>query len=137
MMIVAYLTGQRLADILSVRMAYIADEHLLIGKNKTDHKLRIKLINDGKHTGLSMLVNDIISRKKDTSIFLISANGKVVTYSMLRNRFENALIDAVDEALAKNDQELADKVKQFQFRDNRSKSASNMNDISAASRLLG
>lgn len=40
-------------------------------------------------------------------------------------------------ALSNNDQELSDKVKQFQFRDTRSKAASDMNDINAASRLLG
>lgn len=43
----------------------------------------------------------------------------------------------MNDALSNNDQELSDKVKQFQFRDTRSKAASDMNDISAASRLLG
>lgn len=137
MMMVAYLTGQRPADVLSIRTAHITKEHLLIGQNKTGHKLRIKLINNNKPTGLGMLIKDIISRKDDVGPYLISVNGRGITYSMLRNRFENARIDAINEALSNKDQELADKVKQFQFRDTRSKAASDMNDISAASKLLG
>ncbi|UYZ83173.1 tyrosine-type recombinase/integrase [Entomomonas sp. E2T0] len=137
MMMVAYLTGQRPADVLSIRMANITNEHLLIGQNKTGHKLRIRLINDDGPTGLGMLINNIISRKQEGGPYLISVNGKGITYSMLRNRFENARIDAMNEALSNKDQDLADRIKQFQFRDTRSKAASDMNDISAASKLLG
>lgn len=136
-MMIAYLTGQRPADVLSIRMANITKEYLLIGQNKTGHKLRIKLINNEGPTGLGKLINDIISRRKDSGPFLISVNGKGITYSMLRNRFENARIDAINEALSNKDQDLAERVKQFQFRDTRSKAASDMNDISAASKLLG
>lgn len=137
MMMVAYLSGQRPADVLGIRVSNITPDHLLIGQNKTGHKLRIKLSNNEKRTGLGILIDDILTRKNDSSPYLISIKNKGITQGMLRNRFDNARIDAINKALSINDVELADKIKQFQFRDTRSKVASDMNDITAASRLLG
>lgn len=47
------------------------------------------------------------------------------------------IIDAANEALANNDEELAKRIKEFQFKDLRPKAASDMNNIELASKLLG
>lgn len=67
----------------------------------------------------------------------VTANNKGMTYSMRRYRFDNARIDAVNEALANNDKELAERISKFQFKDLRPKAASDMNNIELASKLLG
>lgn len=136
-MMIAYFTGQRPADAIKIRLSNITEDHLFIGQNKRGHKLRIKLNNEQGRTGLGMLIDDILKRKNDDSPYLITIKDRGMTYSMRRYRFENARIDAVNEALANNDEELANRIKEFQFKDLRPKAASDMNDITLASKLLG
>ena len=61
-------------------------------------------------------------------------NGQPLTYAMLRNRFDDARAAA---AAAQTDQAMAERIKQFQFRDIRAKAASDIDDLRAASKLLG
>lgn len=134
---IAYFTGQRPADAIKIRLSNITEDHLFIGQNKTTHKLRIKLNNDQGRSGLGMLIDDILKRKNDNSPYLITIKDRGMTYSMRRYRFENARIDAANEALTNNDEELAKRIKEFQFKDLRPKAASDMNNIELASKLLG
>lgn len=78
-----------------------------------------------------------MKRKNDNSPYLITIKDIGMTYSMRRYRFENARIDAANEALANNAEELAKRIKEFQFKDLRPKAASDMNNIELASKLLG
>lgn len=60
--------------------------------------------------------------------------------SMLRTRFESARAAAVKlalEAVTPEMDDLAGRVRQFQFRDIRPKAATDIEDLAAASRLLG
>lgn len=56
---------------------------------------------------------------------------------MLRLRFDDARKTAIGQALIGEDKVLAEKIRQFQFRDIRPKAASEINDLPHANRLLG
>lgn len=58
-------------------------------------------------------------------------------YAMLRNRWDEAREKAAAKAAAEGDATLTAAIRQFQFRDIRPKAASEIDDISHASRLLG
>ncbi|WP_442964914.1 integrase [Pseudomonas sp. JQ170C] len=60
-----------------------------------------------------------------------------MSWEMLRNRFSEARDKAARKLIADGNADLAIKVRQFQFRDIRPKAASEIEDISHASRLLG
>ena len=137
LMMVAYLTGQRPTDVRDIRLFDISKDHLYIGQDKTEKKLRIKLNIDNTRTELGKVIDDIIARKADNSPFLFSCDGNHLTYAMFRKRFTKARSLALNEALEKNDTYLADKIQDFQFKDVRPKAASDINDLSAASMLLG
>lgn len=133
----AYLTGQRPADIHKIEVTHITNDHLFVGQNKTGHKLKIKLNNEKGRNALGIIIDHILSKKKDDSPYLISINGQKMSNSMRRHRFEDARLTAINEALKDKKLDLADRIKQFQFRDIRPKSASDMNDVTLASKLLG
>lgn len=134
---IAYLTGQRPADVIKVKVKDITQDHLLIGQNKTGHKLRIKLNTDKGRTALGLLIDNILKRKKDHHPNLVTINGIGITYAMRRSRFDEAREKATQEALANNNEELSEQIKKFQFRDLRPKAATDMDDINLASKLLG
>lgn len=64
-------------------------------------------------------------------------NGRRVTPSMLRHRFDDARIEAARKAVEAGDDKLAETVKEFRFCDIRPKAASEIEDLARASRLLG
>lgn len=67
-------------------------------------------------------------------------DGQRLNQYKLRSRFEAARAAAVNEALAVGTPEMdevAEKVKEFQFRDIRPKAATDIEDFAAPSRLLG
>lgn len=134
---IAYLTGQRPADVIKVKVKDITQDHLLIGQNKTGHKLRIKLNTDKGRTALGLLIDDILKRKKDHNPSLVTINGIGITYAMRRSRFDEAREKASQKALTNNNEELSEQIKKFQFRDLRPKAATDMDDINLASKLLG
>ncbi|MFD1260521.1 tyrosine-type recombinase/integrase [Entomomonas asaccharolytica] len=134
---IAYFTGQRPADVIKIKVSDINPDHLFIGQNKRGHKLRIKLNTDKGRTTLGLLIDNILSRKQDNHPSLVTVNGEGITYAMRRSRFDNARNAAANEALINNNEELADQIKKFQFRDLRPKAATDMDDINLASKLLG
>lgn len=135
----AYLTGQRPADVLVMRRDDIEDKALGVKQKKTQKKLRILLEVDEVESGLRKLVRKILERNAPhgSPYLLLTDTGKRVTAAMLRHRWDDAREDAVKEAVIAGDQVLAGRISQFQFRDIRPKAASEITDVDHASLLLG
>jgi len=132
----AYLTGQRPADVRRMRFSHVREDALDVEQNKTGKKLRIQLTNaQGQRSALGALIDTIRSRPRTiASVYVLSTvGGQPLSYTMIRNRFDDARIAAAKEA----DQELAERIKKFQFRDIRARAASDIDDLQAASKLLG
>lgn len=131
----AYLTGQRPADVRKLRKNDVSGDYLLVGQNKTSRKLRIRLRRaDGQMTQLGHLVESIAS---DSPALVTNEKGQPMTEKMLRTRFDTARKAAADEAIKAGDQDLAREIMQFQFRDIRPKAASDIESLADASDLLG
>lgn len=136
----SYLTGQRPADVLKMRLVDIRDGALEVKPNKTQKssgkKLRI-LLDDhvGGRTELGKLIDRVKTRsRKIASLYIVATrSGVALNYGTLRLRFEKAREDA---AKAANDDVLAARIRDFQFRDIRPKAASEI-DLAHASKLLG
>ncbi|WP_430310062.1 tyrosine-type recombinase/integrase [Pseudomonas sp. PONIH3] len=135
----AYLTGQRPADVLVMRKDDIEDKALGVKQKKTHKKLRIMLEVDGLASGLGVLIEKILKRNEahGSPYLILTEAGKRVTAAMLRHRWDDAREQAVKEAVAAGDQVLAGRISQFQFRDIRPKAASEITDVDHASLLLG
>jgi integrase len=115
----AYLTGQRSADILKLKRTDLRDNVLWVTQGKTRTTLRISVVGS-----LSNVITRILSRKyKVISLNLVvNEKGEPLTYNSLRFRFESAR-----RAASVN----------FQFRDLRAKTASNLQSAEGARKLLG
>jgi integrase len=137
----AYLTGQRPADVLASRASDVIDGHLQIDQGKTAKKLRIRLATDGEQSQLSLLLERLLLQRRERGVrgpYLINTeDGRNVTKSMLRLRWDDARKVAADRATEDMDPALAEQIKGFQFRDIRPKAASEIEDLAHASRLLG
>lgn len=135
----AYLTGQRPADVLVMRRDDIEGDYLVVQQNKTQKKLRIMLSVDGIANSLGTLINqmDVRNLQHSSSYLIVSDRGKRMSASMLRNRWDDARDLAKSAALEDGDSLLATRIAQFQFRDIRPKAASEIKDIEDASLLLG
>lgn len=137
----AYLTGQRPGDVLSMREADVVDGHLQVAQSKTAKKLRIRLTAEGELNALGMLIARLIQQRRDRNIrgpyLIVTEAGRRVTQPMLRIRFDDARAKAAEKAIENGDDRLAALVRAFQFRDIRPKAASEIPDLTRASRLLG
>lgn len=135
----AYLTGQRPADVLMMRKDDVEGGYLLVQQNKTGKRLRIRVNSDGEVNSLGKLFRQIADRnsKLETSYLIVSKTGRRMTATMLRKRWDEARESARTTAILENDSVLADKIAAFQFRDIRPKAASEITDIEHASKLLG
>jgi integrase len=137
----AYLTGQRPADMLSMRAAHVVDGHLQVAQGKTSKKLRIQLNASDQSNELGLLVERLLEQRKARGVrnpYLINtADGRNVTSAMLRLRFDDARKAAIAQAIEQQDKTLAEQIREFQFRDIRPKAASEIADLGDASRLLG
>ena len=130
----AYLTGQRPADTLSMTAHDIVDGHLIVTQAKTLQPLRI--IIQGK---LLDLIDRIEKRKTThkicTAALLVNMQGKRLTKAVLRKHF-----DAAKKSAAEASPDMAQAVKEFWFYDLRAKAADDTADDrgeQAASHLLG
>ncbi len=131
----AYLTGQRPADVRKMRWSEVSDDYLLVGQGKTSMKLRIRLNReDGSPTALGTLLSSL---QRSGPTIVVSADGKPISEMMLRLRFEPARKAAAARALEAKDKDLAEAIMQFQFRDIRPKAASDIDSLADASDLLG
>lgn len=139
----AYLTGQRPADVLSMTHRDVSEDSLFVKQRKTKKKLRILIKNeDGSSNQLAVLLERIRQRpRKIKSLSLIATPaGEALNERTLRSRFVSARSRAIANANNIGTEEmleLAERIAQFQFRDIRPKAASDMGDLAAASKLLG
>lgn len=136
-----YLTGQRPADVLKMRLTDIKDGALEVTQGKTGKKLRILLDVAGQRTELGRVVDRIRQRpRKVASLVLVATEaGTALNQWTLRTRFDDARAAAAAAAAAANadDEALAARIRAFQFRDIRPKAASEVGDLQHASKLLG
>lgn len=130
----AYLTGQREADLLKMSETDIKQGVLELTQNKTGAKLRIAVTGQ-----LAELIGRIQARKATHTIrplaLLVMEDGQPMTYSMLRGRFDKARRTA-----AEQNPGIAAAIGGFQFRDLRAKAATDKAEragIHAAQRQLG
>lgn len=118
----AYLTGQRPADVIAFSSTDIKNDMLLIDQGKTSKKLRMSI--EGK---LDSLLKQIEERKKGFKVhslaLICSETGRKLTYLALRARFDKARIKA-----AKANPKLAEDIEAFQYRDLRAKAGTDKAD---------
>lgn len=135
----AYLTGQRPADVLAMRSDDVCGDFLLVSQSKTGTRLRILLNDAGNRTSLGQLIDQIMQRNSRhiCRYLILSERGKRMSWMMLRNRWTDTREKAATVALKAEDKDLAVRIMQFQFRDIRPKAASEILDIGDASLLLG
>ena len=136
----AYLTGQRPADVLKIATTDLNNGFLLIGQGKTEKRLRLRLEDAGIQSGLSAFIDNLLERRAlngvRTSTLITNASGLRMSQQMLRNRWDDAREKAAIKAGADGDSALAVSIRQFQFKDIRPKAASEI-ELGHASRLLG
>ena len=116
----AYLTGQRPADLLKFNRSDMRDGNLCLSQNKTSKALRIAIVGE-----LKELLERILSREHKVmggSALLQDGNGQRLTAGALRTRFDKARKAAGVS---------------FQFRDIRAKTATDMDNLAQAQKLLG
>jgi integrase len=131
---IAYLTGQRPADVLKISLGDLKDGELWLQQNKTGTKLRIAI--EGE---LAIVINRIKARKYKirTTALIVDEKGRTLTASALRGRFDKAREDAIGKT---ENADLAKRIKGFQFRDLRAKAGTDKegtDGMSAAKDLLG
>lgn len=134
-----YLTGQRPADVLRMRDSHIRDGALQVRQGKTNKFLRILLHPNGVQSQLSAVIDRIRARpgRKPDAYLVTLPSGEPLKQWNLRLRFDTARATAIDRAVEAGNSALAERIKKFQFRDIRAKSASEIADVKAASELLG
>lgn len=136
----AYLTGQRPADVLKIAATDLNNGFLLIGQGKTEKRLRIKLEDAGIQSDLSTFIDDLLERRAmngvKTSTLITNASGLRMSQQMLRNRWDDAREKAAAKSATGGNPTLAANIRQFQFKDIRPKAASEI-ELTHASRLLG
>lgn len=116
----AYLIGQRPADLLKLNRADIRKGELCLMQNKTGKQLRIAIVGE-----LQSLIERILSREEHSlgnDALLQDGSGQRLSSGALRTRFDKA--------------RKAAKVS-FQFRDIRAKTATDTENLAHAQRLLG
>lgn len=128
MLDLAYLTGQRPADVLGLQWSQVRDGALWISQGKTSAKLRIELIGE-----LATVIERIRSRHTVGMTILTTPDGqRLKLRGYLRSHFDKARDAAEAEA-----KELEIEFQRFQLRDLRAKAASDMESIGQACKLLG
>lgn len=123
----AYLTGQRPADVRHMDETHIRDGVLHVGQGKTGAKLRFDVVGE-----LAAVIERMKARKRTCEVYatrlLVAENGRPMTERMLGDRF----VAAREAAGISPDA--------FQFRDLRAKAATDKTeraDIRSAQRQLG
>ena len=137
---IAYLTGQRPADVLKMMETDLRDGALEVKQNKTKKRLRIILDDEhGIRSELGRVLDRIRARpRKVHSLYLVATpSGVPLNKGTLRTRLDNARNAAIKELNEIGNIDLAKRIREFQFRDIRPKAASEIGDVLAASKLLG
>lgn len=97
----AYLTGQRPADVLVMRKDDVEGNYLGVQQNKTHKKLRIKMTDGDEPNSLGLFIGKMAERNAQHifSYLVVSARGKRMTAKMLRDRWDDARGRAKKEAM--------------------------------------
>jgi integrase len=124
----AYLTGQRPADVLNLRWDQVKDGALWIEQGKTKAKIQIDITGE-----LAVVIDRIKARGVVGMTVLCDPKGqKLKPFGYFRSQFKLAR----DRAQAKA-AELGIEFVRFQFKDLRAKSASDIESMASARKLLG
>lgn len=126
----AYLIGQRPADVLKLTRADIKEGALWVQQNKTGAKLRVAI--EGE---LAALLKRMEGRKITGLALVNMTDGTPMTKYMMRHAMDRARA-----AAAAENPTLAERIKEFQFRDLRAKAATDKDEvagITAAQEQLG
>lgn len=124
----AYLTGQRPADVLKMRWDQVKDGSIWVEQGKTKARLQIDIAG-----GLATVIDRIKSRGIVGMTILCDPKGQQLKpFGYFRSQFDHAR----DRAEAKA-AELGIEFTRFQFKDLRAKSASDMESMAKARKLLG
>lgn len=130
----AYLTGQRPADVIAMSSLDIADGFIKVQQNKTNTRLRIAI-----EGSLKDLLDRIKQRKKPHSVYslnlICTETGRPLTQKALAERFKRARKLAISKY-----PKMAEEIKNYQFRDLRAKAATDKaesSDIRQAQVQLG
>ncbi|RYZ86768.1 MAG: integrase, partial [Proteobacteria bacterium] len=117
------------------------DGYLQVAQRKTSKKLRISFDSAVRKNALGVLIEKLLKQRNERGTrnpYLITTqDGRNVTSSMLRLRFDDARKEAIITAIENADSLLAANIREFQFRDIRPKAASEIANLDHASRLLG
>lgn len=135
----AYLSGQRPADVLKMNDNDIRNDELHVKQNRTQHALHIRLHVDGQPTELGACIDRIRARpvRSMSGALIFMEQGQPLTAKILRDQFEAARKSAGEKAEKARQEDLAKRSRSFQFRDIRPKAASEMTSLDDASSLLG
>jgi integrase len=125
----AYLTGQRPADVLKLAQTDIQEGALCIRQNKTNKRLRIAIKGD-----LATLIGRIIvfpsgSGQVRSLTLVRNENGQALSALALRFRFEKAREAAAKKSREQGQTELAAAIEAFQFRDLRAKAGTDKEEL--------
>jgi integrase len=126
----AYLTGQRPADVLKIRRDDIKDGAISFLQNKGGKRLRISI--EGE---LAKVVARIKRRKVSGIALIADAHGQAMSKGMLRGAFDRARIAAKEKQ-----PKLKAQIEAFQFRDLRAKAGTDTEEnrgMAAAKDQLG
>lgn len=124
----AYLTGQRPADVLKMRHADMRDGELTVVQNKTGAKLRVQIAGE-----LAIVIKRIESRKVIGMALICDERGRHLTKFGLRGAFDRARDLAVEAStIAAECADLPDlsaSIRAFQFRDLRAKAGTDTEEL--------
>jgi integrase len=126
----AYLTGQRPADVRKMTRADLRDGAISVVQNKRGKKLRVEVIGQ-----LAAVMARIDARKVAGLTLICDARGRAMSKAMLRGAFDRARDAAV---IARP--ELLEQIRAFQFRDLRAKAGTDTEEsrgMAAAKDQLG
>lgn len=140
----AYLTGQRPADVLRMSATHVRDGLLRVGQGKTAKKLRIELEGASGPNALGLKLAEIAERKRQNRVIdlalVVNRQGSRLTAYGLDNAFDDAREKAAKAARKAGDEDIATAIEAFQFRDLRAKAGTDKADadgLQAAQRQLG
>lgn len=138
----ALLSAQRPGDVRKMKTSDIIDGTVEVRQGKSNGEKYLRILLDsasGKKYDFGNLIDRLRlqSTQKNSFTLLSTPKGAPLSDSMLRRRFNRARSEAAAQANMIGNLNLAEKIKEFQFRDIRAKSASEIKDILEASRLMG
>ena len=124
----AYLTGQRPADVRSMRWDQVQGDTVAVKQGKTGALMRIAIVGE-----LKQVIERIRARSVVGVTILADPKGqRLKEFGYFRSQFDKARDGAEAEA-----KELKHEFQRFQFRDLRPKAATDLESLAAAQKLLG